>query len=93
MALALIASFSCYTIPPTLVGGCSLKDRIFNWIGTTYKVLGDYDNSLIFLKKELEIEQKIGDRAGEGTTLNNISQLYAAKGDYETALDLFTTVP
>ena len=27
-----------------------------------------------------------GDRMGEGTTLNNISQIYDAKGDYDTAL-------
>ena len=30
--------------------------------------------------------QQIGDKAGEGTTLNNISQIYQAQGDYETAL-------
>ena len=31
--------------------------------------------------------QEIGDKAGEGTTLNNISQIYDAQGDYATALD------
>ena len=35
----------------------------------------------------MTIRQEIGDRAGEGTTLNNISQIYKARGDYETALD------
>ena len=30
--------------------------------------------------------KQIGDRQGEGTTLNNISQIYHAKGDYDTAL-------
>jgi tetratricopeptide (TPR) repeat protein len=30
--------------------------------------------------------QQIGDKAGEGTTLNNISQIFKAQGDYETAL-------
>jgi tetratricopeptide (TPR) repeat protein len=34
----------------------------------------------------LAIRQQIGDRKGEGTTLNNISQIYATKGDYDTAL-------
>jgi tetratricopeptide (TPR) repeat protein len=29
---------------------------------------------------------QIGDKSGEGTTLNNISQIYAARGDYDTAL-------
>ncbi|MBO8086508.1 MAG: tetratricopeptide repeat protein, partial [Marichromatium sp.] len=31
-------------------------------------------------------QQEIGDRSGEGTTLNNISQIFKARGDYETAL-------
>ncbi|HRJ54356.1 MAG TPA: tetratricopeptide repeat protein, partial [Candidatus Thiothrix moscowensis] len=33
------------------------------------------------------IQQEIGDKSGEGTTLNNISQIYSARGDYDTALD------
>ena len=38
------------------------------------------------MEQSLAIRQQIGDRAGEGTTLNNISQIYDAQGDYETAL-------
>ena len=34
----------------------------------------------------MAIRQQIGDKAGEGTTLNNISALYHAQGDYERAL-------
>ncbi|HEX5338531.1 MAG TPA: tetratricopeptide repeat protein, partial [Gallionella sp.] len=33
------------------------------------------------------ILRKIGDKSGEGTTLNNISQIYDSRGDYATALD------
>ncbi|MBK9488260.1 MAG: tetratricopeptide repeat protein [Haliscomenobacter sp.] len=36
--------------------------------------------------KSFSICKQIGDRQGEGTTLNNISQIYSAKGDYDTAL-------
>uniref|UniRef100_UPI00257C2ED6 tetratricopeptide repeat protein n=1 Tax=Thiothrix sp. TaxID=1032 RepID=UPI00257C2ED6 len=43
--------------------------------------------ALDFLKKSLAIQQEIGDKSGEGTTLNNISQIYDARGDYDTALD------
>ena len=39
-----------------------------------------------YMKQSLAIRQQIGDKAGEGTTLNNISQIYDAQGDYETAL-------
>ncbi|MCG3154876.1 MAG: hypothetical protein DKINENOH_01472 [bacterium] len=34
----------------------------------------------------MKILREIGDRAGEGATLNNISQIYDARGDYATAL-------
>ncbi|MBU2006982.1 MAG: tetratricopeptide repeat protein, partial [Gammaproteobacteria bacterium] len=45
------------------------------------------DTALDFLKKSLAIRQEIGDKSGEGTTLNNISQILKARGDYDTALD------
>ncbi|MCH9697694.1 MAG: tetratricopeptide repeat protein, partial [Gammaproteobacteria bacterium] len=35
----------------------------------------------------LAIQQEIGDKLEEGTTLNNISQIFSARGDYETTLD------
>ena len=43
--------------------------------------------ALDYLKKSLAIQQEIGDRAGEGTTLNNISAIYDASGDYDTAME------
>jgi len=42
---------------------------------------------LEYLKRSLAIQQEIGDKQGEGTTLNNISLIYHARGDYETALE------
>ncbi|MEN8220977.1 MAG: tetratricopeptide repeat protein [Pseudomonadota bacterium] len=39
------------------------------------------------LLKSLETQRETGDRQGEGTTLNNISNIYQAQGDYDTALD------
>ncbi|MCP4288681.1 MAG: tetratricopeptide repeat protein, partial [Gammaproteobacteria bacterium] len=38
--------------------------------------LGDYDTALDYLKQSLAIQQEIGDKSGEGTTLNNMSQIY-----------------
>ncbi len=38
------------------------------------------------LQLSLVIYQEIGDKSGEGTTLNNISQIYDARGDYASAL-------
>jgi tetratricopeptide (TPR) repeat protein len=37
-----------------------------------------------------EISQEIGNKAGEGATLNNIASIYQAQGDYTTALTYFT---
>ncbi|NUM79149.1 tetratricopeptide repeat protein, partial [candidate division KSB1 bacterium] len=47
---------------------------------------GDYATALKYLEESLKIRREIGDRAGEGATLNNISQIYDARGDYATAL-------
>ncbi len=43
-------------------------------------------SALQYLVQCLAITQAIGDKAGEGTTLNNISQIYTARGDYASAL-------
>jgi tetratricopeptide (TPR) repeat protein len=39
------------------------------------------------LLKSLETQRETGDKQGEGSTLNNISNIYQAQGDYDTALD------
>jgi tetratricopeptide (TPR) repeat protein len=51
---------------------------------------GNYTTALTYFTDSLAISQKIGDKAGEGTTLNNISQIYDAQGDYITALTCLT---
>jgi len=56
-------------------------------IGKQYVHIAQYDTALDYLKRSLAIRQEIGDKSGEGTTLNNISALYHARGDYDTALD------
>jgi uncharacterized protein YozE (UPF0346 family) len=44
-----------------------------NNISQIYKVQGDYTTALTHLTNSLAIYQEIGDKAGEGTTLNNIA--------------------
>jgi len=59
-------------------------------LGQTGKILlhlGNFEEAMPYLKQSLAIMQQIGDKAGEGATLNNISQIYDAQGDYATALD------
>ncbi|RXK85164.1 CHAT domain-containing protein, partial [Chlorobaculum sp. 24CR] len=55
--------------------------------GKQYLHLADYDTALDYLKRSLTIRQEIGDKSGEGTTLNNISQIYRARSDNDIALD------
>ncbi len=55
--------------------------------GKQYLHLGDYDRALDYLKQSLSIQQEIGDKSGEGATLNNVSTICLARGDYDWALD------
>ena len=60
----------------------SLNDQL----STLHYNLSQFDEALLYLEQSLKIQQQIGDRNGEGATLNNISQIYDVRGDYETAL-------
>ena len=60
--------------------------------GLNHLNLSEYDEALTFLEQSLAIRRAIGDRAGEGATLNNISQIYDARGDYATALTFLEPV-
>ena len=73
---------------PRICESEDLKTRgdALGWTGRLLGDLGNYETALGYLKQSLQIMQQIGDKAGEGTTLNNISQIYDAQGDYETAL-------
>ncbi|MGH8476606.1 MAG: tetratricopeptide repeat protein [Methylococcales bacterium] len=54
--------------------------------GKQHLNIGNYDTALSYMEQALAIQQQIGDKSGEGATLNNISSIYHARGDYETAL-------
>ena len=47
---------------------------------------GDYETARGYLEESLALFRKIGDKQGEGTTLNNLSGIYRNRKDYETAL-------
>jgi len=49
--------------------------------------LGNFTQAMPYFQKSLAIQEEIGDKAGKGNTLNNISAIYQAQGDYATALD------
>lgn len=57
-----------------------------NQAGYDLKRIARYNDALPLYEQSLLIRKKIGDKAGQGTTLNNISQIYHAIGNYTTAL-------
>jgi len=58
----------------------------YNELGIILKLYGQVDQALEFFQQSLKISRKIGHRQSEGAILNNISQIYDAKGDYGTAM-------
>jgi tetratricopeptide (TPR) repeat protein len=55
-----------------------------------YHAQGNYTTALTHFTDSLAISQKIGNKAEESTTLNNIASIYHAQGNYTTALTYFT---
>ena len=56
-------------------------------LGTCHKVTGQYELALQYYQAALIISQKIEDKHSEGISLNNISQIFFAKGDSDSALE------
>ena len=67
--------------------GDELRANILGQMGILEYDLGRYEKSLGYLETSIAIQEEIGDKAGEGTTLNNISTIYQSQGDYTTALE------
>ena len=54
--------------------------------GEDFYRVARYNEALPLYEQSLRIMQELGDKAGEGVALNNISHIYKAWGDYSTAL-------
>jgi tetratricopeptide (TPR) repeat protein len=66
----------------------SKKERALylNEAGYNLYHIGKHTEAVPLYEQSLAIRQEIGDRAGEGVTLNNISQIHTVRGEYATAL-------
>ena len=60
---------------------------MFHNIGAVYRGLELYEEALENYQQALLIRREVGDRAGEGATLNNIGVVYHAQGLHEQALE------
>ncbi len=57
--------------------------------GCVYDALGQKQEALTYYKQALAISQEVGDRGGEGTTLNNLGSVYDALGQKQEALTYY----
>jgi len=58
-------------------------------LGRLYYLTGEYQEAIIFLKKALTTQEKIGDNKGLSYTINAIGRIYLSLGDYNQAQDYF----
>ncbi len=63
-----------------------LRAGLEHELGYALDSTSNLPEALHHYEKCLEIFREIGDRAGEGTTLNNISHIYQAWGEYDAAM-------
>ncbi len=64
-----------------------LLANTFMQLGILNKQLSNNTQALEYYEQVLQIRVEIGDKSGEGMTINNISQIYKARGDLTKALE------
>ncbi len=65
------------------------KALIYSNIASTSGVLGQKQEALKYYEQALRIFGEVGDRGGEGTTLNNLGRVYNALGQKQEALKYY----
>ena len=76
-----------WLLPLAKANDLQIRADALNQIGVQYFHLGQYDTALDLLQQSLAITQQIGDKSGEGSTLNNMGEISRMRGDYDNALD------
>jgi tetratricopeptide (TPR) repeat protein len=62
---------------------------VSNWVGISYARLGKMQDALDYYEQALVIRREVGDRSGEGTTLNDLGLLYRNLGKMQDTLDYY----
>lgn len=71
------------------IGNIRSAGHCYTNIGEAYKSLNEFDSSLVYLKKGIEVDLQLDDPQGLGADYNIIGTLYQEKGDFELARDYF----
>ena len=61
-----------------------------NSIGVIYSKKGEYDQTLNYFNRALELREELGDKNKIASSLNNVGTIYQRKGEYDQALDYFS---
>jgi tetratricopeptide (TPR) repeat protein len=64
-------------------------EHIYDYLACTYQFLSKNDKALKYYEKSLRIFEAIGNRQGQGVTLNNIGEIYRAWGKYDQAIEYY----
>jgi len=64
-----------------------LKAELLNKIAVKNHNIANYQKALEYWEKSLKIYIELNNKSGEGATLNNISQVYYARGDLHKAIE------
>jgi tetratricopeptide (TPR) repeat protein len=64
-----------------------LRMVALNWSGKACLHVGQYDEAQLFIEESLSICRAFENAAGEGACLNDLSQVYKARGDLDKALE------
>ncbi len=63
----------------------SISIALFN-MGAIFRLFGQNDKALELYEASLVIDKKIGNRQGQGASLNNIGNIHTIRGEYDIAL-------
>jgi class 3 adenylate cyclase/uncharacterized protein HemY len=60
-----------------------------NMQGISFYMRSDYDKTLEYYQRSLEIREEISDKRGIAGSLNNIGMIYSRKGEFSRALEVY----
>lgn len=66
------------------------KAKALHNIGNVYTVIGNYEKSVQYYQRSIDISRSLGNDYELANTTNNLAKIYIYKGEYETAIANFT---
>lgn len=73
-----------------LPNNSALAAEVYSSLGTTCTDVGQKSQALEYLNLALTLRRAVGNRFGEGSTLNNLGHLFDSVGERETALQYYS---